>query len=95
MFRKLPHGIIESDKGFSVRVLGRAGLEYKEGKKALFVDSESLADSAVGLVVFTSSIKRWKNAKKNLFPNERRRIIDNIKQAFKFEGYEIEISRTK
>jgi hypothetical protein len=35
--------VVSSDEGFSVEVLGRIGIEYREGGKSMFADSEVLA----------------------------------------------------
>lgn len=50
--------VVESDAGFSVEVLGRTGMKYREGEKALSVDSEVLAPGK-GLAIFSDSIKEW------------------------------------
>ncbi len=90
MFKKIKGGI-SSDEGFSLRVLGRAGLEYKEGNKVMLIDSEMLGDPKIGFAVASSSINRWKGSKKKLERNDCLRILNNVKEALKFEGYEIRV----
>ena len=82
--------VIESDEGFSVEVLGQTGLRYVEGARAMFVDSEVLAGPA-GLVMYTSSIKRWDPPHSAELIDEptKNRIVDNIRRAFRFRGLEI------
>ena len=84
--------IIESDEGFSVEVLGRAGLLYIEGTKKLEVDSEVLAGPS-GIVIYQNSIKSWNPPYDNelIDENERNRIVDNIRRAFRFQGFEIQV----
>jgi hypothetical protein len=50
--------VIESDTGFSVEVLGRTGLRYREGDRVMHVDSEVQMGPS-GMIVGASSIRRW------------------------------------
>lgn len=90
---KIPRlNVIESSKGFSVEVLGRTGLEYKEGSKSIQIDSEVLAGPS-GIVVYSKSINNWTSLEGALpiGEAERNKIIENIREAFRFRGVEIEI----
>lgn len=82
--------VIESDEGFSVELLGSTGMRYKDAQGSIFVDSEILAGPA-GLMLISSSIKRWENTTNDVSAEERERIVDNIKRAFKFRGVTIQI----
>jgi hypothetical protein len=84
--------VIESDTGYSVEVLGRAGLRYIEGGQALRVDSEMLAGSS-GLVVYSESIKAevLSRAEEPITDEKRARVIENIRAAFRFRGFEIQV----
>jgi hypothetical protein len=85
--------VIESTDGFSVEALGRTGLRYSEAGKTLKIDSEVLAGPS-GMVVYTDSINQWEEPH-HLVPfsdADRQRIIENVKAAFKFRGYDIEIN---
>ncbi len=84
--------VIQSDEGFSVEVLGRAGLLYIEGSKSLDIDSEVLAGPS-GLVIYKDSIKAWNPPCDNEVIDEGKRdaIIENIRRAFRFRGLEIEV----
>ena len=92
MFTKPRTNVIESDEGFSVEVLGRAGLLYIEGTKKLEVDSEVLAGPS-GIVIYQNSIKSWGPPHNNelIDENKRNRIVDNIRRAFRFQGFEIQV----
>lgn len=83
---------VECDEGFSVRILGRAGLMYREGKQQLFVDSELLA-SPSGMVIYTDSIKAWQPPfeRDEIDAAKKAQIIDNVRRAFHWAGYEIEV----
>jgi len=68
-------------KKYKVIFKGRSGLLYKEGDKAITVDSELLSES-LGIAIFTNSIKSWDAPfnKEALSEKDRSRIIENIKK---------------
>jgi hypothetical protein len=80
--------------GFSVEVLGRTGLRYTEGDKVMLIYSEALT-SPGHMVLYQSSMIRWKHpsALEPPGPDERLRIIQNIRQTFEPKGYVLEITR--
>jgi len=84
--------VIESDEGYSVEVLGPVGLRYAEDGRVLLVDSEMLAGPS-GLIVYSGSIKLEEpsQAQLHIDAEDRMRIIENIRAAFKFRGFEIEV----
>ena len=92
MFRIPRANVIESDEGFSVEILGLAGLKYTENDKTLDVDSEILTGQS-GLGIYKDSIQFWNspNNDEAIDETERERIVDNIKRAFKFRGFEIDV----
>ena len=85
--------VIESTDGFSVESLGRTGLRYSEAGKALRIDSEVLAGPS-GIVIYTDSINHWEEPHQiaPFSDADRQRVIENVKAAFKFRGYDIEIN---
>jgi hypothetical protein len=85
--------VIESDTGFSVEVLGRTGLCYREGDRSLKVDSEVLM-GPTGMVIDASSIRAWAPPhERELIEDARRKqIVENIQAAFRFRGFEIEVA---
>ncbi len=92
MFIKLRPNVIQSEEGFSVEVLGRTGLIYTEGSRSLRISSEVLAGPH-GLVIYRDSIKSWDSPHDTETIDEAMRdtIIENIRRAFRFDGFEIEI----
>jgi hypothetical protein len=84
--------LYESSEGFSVEVLGRTGLTYREPGREMFVDSEVLAGSA-GMVVYRDTISCWKPPHENetITDSERERVLQKIREAFRFQGFEIEV----
>jgi len=78
--------VIESDEGYSVEVLGPTGLRYSEFGKIHNLDAESLAGpSGIILYTQTGSFDRFN-------PAEKERIIKNIRAAFKFRGFDIQVA---
>ena len=90
MFTIPKTNVIESDSGFAVEVLGRTGLLYVENDRKMKIDSEVLMGPRA-MVVYLDSISKW------LPPHDavpvdqgaRKRIMDNIREAFLFRGAEI------
>jgi hypothetical protein len=76
--------VIESDAGYSVEVLGRTGLEYREGPKTMFIDSEVLAKQ--GIAIFKRSIVAWKPPfdEDPVTESKKDEIIQNLVAAFEF-----------
>ena len=84
--------VIESDTGFSVEVLGRAGIRYAEDGKSMFIDSEVLAGPS-GMAIYPDSITKWDEpyAALPVSAEDRQRILANLQDAFRFRGFEIQI----
>ena len=88
-----PHpNLYESSDGFSVEVLGRTGLCYREAGRQIFVDSEVLTGSS-GMAVYKDTIEKWNSPHETLpvTDSDRDRIIKNIRDAFRFQGFEIDV----
>ena len=84
--------VIQSSEGFSVEVLGLTGLLYTEGTRSLRVDSEVLGGKA-GLMIYKESIKSWNPPydAEVISEIERNTIMERIRNAFRFRGFEIVI----
>jgi hypothetical protein len=83
-----------SDEGFSVLVLSRAGIEYREGTRRVLVGSEVFADGS-GITIWPSTIRKWE-APFNLeliSESKRAQILTNIVLALSSQGTKIEILR--
>jgi len=92
MFTSPRPNFYESSDGFSVEVLGRTGLCYREGTRKMFVDSEVVTGPA-GMAVYRDTIERWDAPHEaNIVGDvERERILNNIREAFRFQGFEIQV----
>jgi hypothetical protein len=84
--------VIESDSGFSIEVLGRTGMKYRERDRTLFVDSEVLAPGK-GIAIFTNSIKNWDPpySEESISSEKKLEIISNIRSAIDFKQQPLEI----
>ncbi len=92
MFHIPRTNVIQSDSGFSVEVLGRTGIMYSENSRTIKIDSEVLQGPS-GLIIYTDSIIRWQTPHESEKIDETCRavIVENIKEAFKFRGIEIQV----
>jgi hypothetical protein len=92
MFSTPKVNVVSSDEGFSVEVLGRTGIEYREGDKSAFVDSEVLA-AGQGIALFRDSIKAWRPPHENepITEKERDQIVENIRRAIEFREQPVEV----
>lgn len=70
--------------GFRVRLLGRAGMRYREGKKTMAIDSEMLVGE-FDYVVYTDSIRAWlpPHDAEIVTPEEKERIRKNVAWALR------------
>jgi len=89
MFRKNGN-IIESDEGFSIEKVGYSQLIYKEGDKTVRVYYEHLVGS-VSMCLYLCSSDHWEPPfdKERITDEDWKRIGENIQQAYKSQGVEI------
>ena len=85
-FRKTLRGRVISSEGFSVRILGPTGIQYKDSHGELRIDSEALAVPGMDVVVFTRSIPD------STF-RPRRQVLDNVARAFDYAGWTLELEQ--
>ena len=76
-----------SPDGYSVEILGRTGLRYRDGRKSIYVDAEVLGLPA-GIAIYQSSIRRLESAHDwtDLPPDERTRILRSIVATLNAQG---------
>lgn len=83
--------VYESSDGFSVRVLGRTGMRYDEGRRCVSIDSEVLAKPRA-IALAKASIRVWEGPEPGEVSDaDRDRIANNIERAFTACGYELEV----
>lgn len=81
-----------SDTGFSVEILGRTGMRYREAERTVFIDSEVMNEPDT-MLAYGSSIKNWDPPHESdpLDDSDWERIIRNIRRAFEFKGYRLHV----
>lgn len=96
MFFSPRPNVVESDEGYSVEVLDRDYLRYVEGPRAMKIYAEILM-SPEGWVIYPDSIRVWDppHAEEEIDKKKHDEIVENIRKAFRFWGYEISIYETE
>jgi Immunity protein 74 len=81
-----------SDEGFSVEVLGRTGMRYSEAGREVYIDSEVLSTPHT-ILAYSDSIKKRDPPHESgtLDDGDRERIIRNVRRAFEFYGYVLQV----
>jgi Immunity protein 74 len=84
--------IVASSSGFSVQVLGRVGLCYREAGRSMYIDTEVQARPRT-MALWTSSMQAWDspNESVGLGKVERDRIVRNIARAFEANGDTLQV----
>jgi hypothetical protein len=75
-----------------VEVLGREGLCYREAGRQMFVDSEVLTGPS-SIAVYKDTIQTSDPPHDNVpaTDSDRGRILNNIREAFRSQGFEIDV----
>lgn len=83
----LHRGRIYSDEGFSVGILDKTSLLYREGGKKMTVGGELLMR---GFVVYRASIGPW-NDGEPIDDTKKHQIISNITRALESQGIFVDL----
>jgi len=93
-FHEPEPNLIAGNAGFSVKIPGRTGIRYIEGDRSVRVDSEVPAKPGA-MALFKDSIKMWQGEHpERVSMADRERIADNIRRAFEFCGYELQVQES-
>lgn len=79
-FRRGWWGWIRSSRGYSVRLMGRTKLQYRDAHGELTIFAEAMSQPWSTIVVDTSSIPNTKERSRN-------EVVDRLKRAFEFAGW--------
>ena len=92
MFTVPRPNLIVSSEGFSVEVIGRSQILYREAGRVLNIEAELLATPRT-IALYTSSIIAWAppHDRDELSAAERARVVDNITRAFTSQGRRLEV----
>jgi hypothetical protein len=93
MFNNPRVNVYESDAGFSIEILGRVGMEYKEGDKIMFVESEIGISDTPTIAIWQDELRTWKPPydKEVLTDLRRMEILKNICSLLKWRNIQVEI----
>ena len=93
MFTQNSVFFVSSSEGFSVKILGRAGIEYQDGETIMLIDSELMGGPQIEIYTYTESVNRWKAPydKIVLSIDEMMNIIDNVRRALEFGGWVVKL----
>lgn len=78
MFQISRVNVIDSESGFSVEILGRTGIEYRESDRAMFIESEILMTNVPTVAIWKDQIRAWKP------PHDRERVDDGKRNEMRF-----------
>lgn len=80
-------------KKYKVKINGRAGLKYSEGKKETLVDSEMLSGPKHDVVIYSDSIVSWEApySDETINNDQRMLILERIKSDLENNGYKVDI----
>ena len=69
-----------SKKSYKVKLRGRSGIEYTEGKRRIIIGSEFMADEDPGIVIYADSLKNWESPYQHekLSEDDIERIKSNV-----------------
>jgi hypothetical protein len=81
-FRKSWRGRVSSSQGYSVRIIGRAGLDYRDEGGAIEIDSEVMASPGWEIVVYVSSIP-------DTAERPRNEVVDRLRTLFESAGWQL------
>ncbi|WP_041623071.1 Imm74 family immunity protein [Spirochaeta thermophila] len=89
--KKWSHKIV-SDEGFSIVILNKDTLQYKEGDKKLTLNSELLAREG-GFVIYKDAITNWDSPYHDIRISqpERDQILEKIKMLLSAENINVQI----
>jgi hypothetical protein len=83
-FRKSWHERVSSSDGYSVRVIGRTGLDYRDDLGSFRIDSESMSGPDMEVVVYPRSIPE-------LPGRSRAEVLDRLRRAFEYAGWKLTV----
>ena len=91
MFKRgwLRRNYIYSDEGFSVQIVGRDSIVYREGTRRMAITSEMTLD---GFAIHSDTIGRWDDDPGHKVGEQKQQeIMDRIKRALKSQKEEVHL----
>ena len=81
-FEKNRRGCIRSSAGYSVRVAGRAGIDYADEAGGIRISSEAMSSPWNQIVVYTRSIPDTPE-------RGRAEVLERVRRALAFAGFDL------
>ena len=93
MFNSPRVNVIENDSGFSIEILGRTGMEYREENKVMFIDSEIAMTDVPTVAIWKDRIRAWNppHDSEEITEEKRMQILKRICAALKWRNTQVEI----
>ncbi|MDB6016686.1 MAG: hypothetical protein JWR19_1175 [Pedosphaera sp.] len=84
---------IQSDTGFSIELLGRIGMEYREGSKVMYIESEILMTEEPTVAIWKETLRAWKppHEAEKVTEEKRMEILKNISAALKWRDAKVKL----
>ena len=86
-FKKTWRGWAISSEGFSIRLLGRTGIEFRDEHGQIEIDVEAMSSPWNEIVVYTGSIPDTPERPKS-------EVLDRLRRAFEFRGWKLTLEDT-
>jgi hypothetical protein len=85
--------VVQSDEGFSIELLGRTGMEYREGDKIMHIESEVGMTEVPTLAIWKDWIRAWKppHNTEQITEEKRMEILKRICAALKWRNVQVDI----
>jgi len=93
MFTTPRANLIVSSEGFSVEMIGRSQIVYREADRTLDIEAELLSTPTWTMALYTTSIRAWAAPHDHevISDADRERIVGNIARAFTSQGCHLEV----
>jgi hypothetical protein len=83
----------KDNEGRSVKILGRAGIKYIDRDKRYFVDSEMLVGNEFDLVIYSDSVRYYKDISKShpIPEDQKKEIVKMVVKLLSSSGIKVDV----
>jgi hypothetical protein len=90
-FSRPSPNLIVSAKGYSVEMVGRWQLCFREGGREMLVECETLA-ADYGIAIWARDIRAWQGDDESVSEADRVRILVDLERAFAWRGWPLQVT---